>query len=462
LNPVAVLINKAMIEIPPRFAGRAPVGPIPASEKQIRMAQDWPGAQGLAEDVRRYGAWMREEAFKRIGHLYPQVDLPKEHGGGKATVIAWLWARTVKSPNPAFSHVDVPLASTFILSSKAGKESYVQPVIEGDSYHFEVKGGKPPESAKSGTKLARGANFRCLLSDSPIEPQYVKAEGVAGRIGQKLMATVAEGARGRIYLAPSIEMESIACESRPSWRPGVDLSKNSRHMTPKSYGFSTFGDLFTPRQLVAMTTFADLVREVREKVKYDAINESWFDDGQGIENAGTNASAYADAVAVYMAIFLSRMVDLNNNLCQWRSDPAKQHVGHLFSRQAIPMVWDFAEANPLGNSAGGFDKTFSFVPKVFSFFPNNGVGHSSQTSARDQIISEQKIISTDPPYYDNIGYADLSDFFYVWLRRALRQVYPSFVRHHGCPESQKNWWHSFRTVTEARRGSGVFFPKWHD
>ena len=455
LNPVAVLINKAMIEIPPRFAGRAPVGPIPATEKQIKMAQDWTGAQGLAEDVRRYGAWMREEAFTRISHLYPKVDLPKEHGGGKATVIAWLWARTVKSPNPAFSHVDVPLASTFILSSKIGKESYVLPVIDGDNYHFKVKGGKPPESAKSGTKLARGANFRCLLSDSPIEPQYVKAEGVAGRIGQKLMATVAEGARGRIYLAPSIEMESIACESRPSWRPGVDLSKNSRHMTPKSYGFSTFGDLFTPRQLVAMTTFADLVREVREKVKYDAINESWFDDGQGIENAGTNASAYADAVAVYMAIFLSRMVDLNNNLCQWRSDPAKQHVGHLFSRQAIPMVWDFAEANPLGNSAGGFDKTFSFVPKVFSFFPNNGVGHSSQTSARDQIISEQKIISTDPPYYDNVPYADLSDFFYVWLRRALRQIYPVLFSTISVPKYEELVADSFRH--SSKEAAAFFF-----
>ncbi len=455
LNPVAVLINKAMIEIPPRFAGRAPVGPIPVSEKQIKMAQEWSGPQGLAEDVRRYGAWMREEAFKRIGHLYPQVDLPKEHGGGKATVIAWLWARTVKSPNPAFSHVDVPLASTFILSSKTDKENYILPIIDGDVYHFEVKSGKPPESAKSGTKLARGANFRCLLSDSPIDPKYIKAEGVAGRIGQKLMATVAEGARGRIYLAPSIEMESTAGELRPSWRPEVNLAKNSRHMTPNSYGYSTFGDLFTPRQLVAMTTFADLVREVRERVKYDAVNEGWLDDGRGIENAGTNASAYADAVAVYLAIFLSRMVDLNNNLCQWRSDPAKQHVGHLFSRQAIPMVWDFSEANPLGNSAGGFDKTFSFVPKVFPFFPNDGFGHSSQASARGQMISEQKIISTDPPYYDNVPYADLSDFFYVWLRRALRPIYPVLFSTISVPKADELVADSFRH--SSKEAAALFF-----
>jgi putative DNA methylase len=264
LNPVAVLINKAMIEIPPRFAGRAPVGPIPASEKQIRMAQDWPGAQGLAEDVRRYGAWMREEAFKRIGHLYPQVDLPKEHGGGKATVIAWLWARTVKSPNPAFSHVDVPLASTFILFSKAGKESYVQPLIKGDSYRFEVKTATPPENAKRGSKAAgHGANFLCILSGTPISSEYIKSEGSAGRMGSRLMAIVVEGVHGRIYLSPTEVVEDVAKSAQPNWRPELEFAKNSRHMTPWVYGLTRFGDLFTPRQLVALNTFVQLVQEAR-------------------------------------------------------------------------------------------------------------------------------------------------------------------------------------------------------
>src|SRR5881296_3541889 len=222
LNPVAVLINKAMIEIPSKFAGRKPVGPVPQGEKQAALHEDWSGAKGLAEDVRRHGQWMREEAQKRIGHLYPLVEITAEMAqerpdlkplvGKKLTVIAWLWARTVKSPNPAYSHVEVPLASTFMLSTKEGKEAYVEPVVEGDSYRFTVKVGKPinAEQAKNGTKLARGANFRCILSDAPIEPKYIKAEGMAGRMGARLMAVVVEGQRGRGYLSPTKEMEAIA------------------------------------------------------------------------------------------------------------------------------------------------------------------------------------------------------------------------------------------------------------
>lgn len=226
LNPVAVTINKAMIEIPPRFAGRAPVGPIPAGEKQAKLHEDWRGARGLAEDVRRYGAWMRAEAEKRIGHLYPKIEVTAEMVaerpdlkpllGQKLTVIAWLWARTVKSPNPAFSHVDVPLASTFVLSSKAGKEAYVEPIVEGDAYRFTVKLGKPGEAAKRGTKLARGANFECVLSKTPIDGDYIKAEGRAGRMGARLMAIVAEGARGRCI-----------CRRSRSTRPSP--GRHSRH-----------------------------------------------------------------------------------------------------------------------------------------------------------------------------------------------------------------------------------------
>lgn len=232
LNPVAVMINKAMIEIPPKFAGRDPLGPVlPVTDKKSATRdalEDWSGARGLAEDVRRYGVWMREEALKRIGHLYPSAELPKEHGDGKATVIAWLWVRTVKSPNPAFSHVEVPLASTFILSSKAGKDTYVLPVVDGDKYRFEIRVGKPPESAKNGTKLARGANFRCIVSDTPIDPKYIYSEGMAGRIGQKLMAIVAEGARGRIYLPPTEKMEAIAAQAQPEWKPDVAMPENPR------------------------------------------------------------------------------------------------------------------------------------------------------------------------------------------------------------------------------------------
>jgi putative DNA methylase len=447
LNPVAVTINKAMIEIPPRFAGRAPVGPRMPGDKQGKLSEDWSGAKGLAEDVRRYGAWMRAEAEKRIGHLYPQVEITAEIVkerpdlkpllGQKLTVIAWLWARTVKSPNPAFSHADVPLASTFVLSSKTGKESYVQPVVEGDKYRFTVKVGEPPEEAKSGTKLARGANFRCLLSDSPIEPDYIKAEGVAGRMGAMLMAIVAEGARGRVYLAPTAEQEAIARQAQPEWKPETALPDDPRNFWTISYGLTKYGDLFTQRQLVALTTFSDLVGEAIAKVKTDALAAGMPDDGEPLEKLGADATAYAQAVGVYLAFGVVRSSDFWSNLCVWANQPKNELVAHLFGRQAIPMAWDFAEANPFSESGGNFEGNLTYVAKGIDKLPGTTRSYAIQADAQTQSVSSNKVLSTDPPYYDNIGYADLSDYFYVWQRRSLRQIYPNLFATVAVPKAEE-------------------------
>lgn len=441
LNPVAVLINKAMIEIPPKFAGKSPVHPPSPSGRGAGgegalFAKEWKGAQGLAEDVRYYGQWMRDEAEKRIGHLYPKIEVTaemalerpdlKKYVGQKLTVIAWLWARTVKSPNPAFANVDVPLITTYMLANKPGKEAYVEPVIENDGYRFTVRAGKPKDllAAKSGTKLSRGANFQCLMSRTPIASDYIKSESMAGRMGARMMAIVAEGERGRVYIAPSPEHESAAKNAKPEWMPEVTISGSTQYLGVKPYGMDQFSKLYTDRQLTTMTTFSQLVQEVRERVQTDAQVAGIGDDGKQLVDGGKGATAYADAVALYLGVFLSRLVNLNNALCQWRNDPAKEHVGHLFARQAIPMVWDFAEANPLGNSAGGFEKTFDFVPKVLLHLPSGLPGVVQQYDAAQQSISEGKVVSTDPPYYDNVPYADLSDFFYVWLRHALRPIFP--------------------------------------
>ncbi|MGO8820289.1 MAG: DUF1156 domain-containing protein, partial [Desulfomonilaceae bacterium] len=302
LNPVAVMICKALIEIPPKFAGLRPVGPFPASDKQkkIKATQDWSGAKGLAEDVRRYGHWMRKEAFKRIGHLYPQVDLPKDHGGGKANVIAWLWARTVPSPNPAIKGAHVPLVRSFWLCNKKDKETWVEPVIapDGMSYTFEVRKCKDGPSIE-GTVNRNGAT--CILSKSAMPFPYVRYEGQAGRMSERLMAIVAEGAKGRIYLNPTPEMEEIARSAKPSWKPDHALPQNPRDFKTPLYGMPTFADLFTPRQLVALTTFSDLVLEAREKVIADAKVAGMPDDGVGLNDGGTGGTAYGDAVAVYLA-----------------------------------------------------------------------------------------------------------------------------------------------------------------
>ena len=450
LNPVAVLINKAMIEIPPRFAGQAAVNPAVLQEKSL-IERGWTGAQGLAEDVRYYGQWMREEAEKRIGHLYPKVEITEKmvaerpdlgrYKGRKLTVIAWLWARTVKSPNPAFAAVEVPLASTFMLSTKKGKEAYVEPVIENRGYRFTVKVGEPPDAAatKTGTKLSRGANFRCLMSGTPIAPVYIYGEASGGRMGEQLMAIVVEGDRRRVYLSPTRKQEAMARKAEPAWNPEVAMPENPRWFSPPLYGLTTYGDLFTPRQLVALTTFSDLVTEAQGRVERDAIVAGLPDDSIPLRDGGTGAKAYAEAVGVYLAFALSKQADLGNSLCGW--EPLAQCPRHLFGRQAIPMIWDYAEGNPLGNSSGswtvfvdGIVKAFS---KAFESVQTGTSGRSQQTDAGAQSISCEKVVSTDPPYYDNIGYADLSDFFYVWLRRSLRPVFPDLFATLAVPKAEE-------------------------
>lgn len=444
LNPVAVMINKAMIEIPPKFAGRAPVGPIPDGEQQPDMLTDWSGARGLAEDVRRYGHWMREQAFERIGHLYPKVEISAEmvaerpdlkpYEGEQLTVIAWLWARTVKSPNPAFSHVEVPLASSFVLSSKKGKEAWVKPVIDGDNYRFTVQVGEPPAEAKNGTKAAR-ANFNCLISDSPISGDYIKEEGKAGRMGSRLMAIVAEGQRGRVYLSPNPQQAVVAKSAKPEWKPTGDIATRMTGGNCTPYGLTSWGDLFTPRQLVALTTFSDLVQEARSKAIEDAIKAGMADDGIGIAQGGAGAMAYGDALAVYLAFIIEQVCNHSSTICGWNS--ANTQMRSVFARQAIPMSWDFAESNVFCESSGSFHNLFERMIKGFAALGDGKVGVVLQGDATRQTISVNKVVSTDPPYYDNIGYADLSDFFYVWMRRSLRKIYPTLFSTMAVPKAEE-------------------------
>jgi putative DNA methylase len=447
LNPVAVLINKAMIEIPPRFAGRPPVNPEARGEKTL-VAREWRGAQGLAEDVRYYGKWMRHEAEKRIGHLYPKIEVTAEMAKGrpdlkpligkKLTVIAWLWARTVKSPNPAFREVDVPLVSTFMLALKPGKEAYIEPVIEDGGYRFAVRVGKPKDTgaAKNGTKLER-ANFCCLMSGAPITGDYIKAEGQAGRIGARLMATVAEGERGRVYLPPTEVMEVAAQSAKPEWKPEVEFFQQALGFRVGNYGMTKWSDLFTDRQIVALTTLSDLVQDAREGVKHDALVAGLSDDGKPLAASGTGAQAYAEAVGVYLACGISRSADFWSNLCIWANQPKNELVTHLFGRQAIPMAWDFGETNPFSDSGGNFEKNLAYVAKGVDFLPAAGIGHAHQIDAATNGVSSHKVVSTDPPYYDNIGYADLSDYFYVWLRRSQRGVFPDLFATLAVPKAEE-------------------------
>ena len=572
LNPVAVLINKAMIEIPPRFAGRAPVNPDAQAEFARGGQWNGKGAQGLAEDVRYYGQWMRDEAEKRIGHLYPKIEVTaamaaerpalERYVGRKLTVIAWLWARTVKSPNPAFAHVDVPLASTFMLSTKKGKEAYVEPVIEDGGYRFTVKDGAPdtgvskagvtetdasearipeagmlqndalesgvpedgvpgnagvpppsssfprkresmrPENGVSredtgvppaqGTKLGRGANFRCLMSDAPIPGDYIKAEGRAGRMGSRLMAVVAEGDRSRVYLAPTAEQEAAARKAAPEWKPDVEFFQQALGFRVGNYGMTKWSDLFTPRQLVALTTFSDLVTEAMGRVKPDALEaqasrhdragrcpappsgqilypqdrtQSTLTDPRSspphrrkpstvheigvspgtpafpgddlpLRGGGTGTTAYAEAVGMYLAFAVDRLAMTGNTLVRWNA--VGQKAQHCFGRQAFPMVWDYAEPNFLATATGSIDAAITCAVDPLAVpMSMQTTGASDQADATVWITSSTRVISTDPPYYDNVGYADLSDFFYVWLRRTLRPIFPGLFTTLAVPKAEE-------------------------
>ncbi|MEI7636572.1 MAG: DUF1156 domain-containing protein [Syntrophus sp. (in: bacteria)] len=445
LNPVAVLINKAMIEIPPMFAGKPPMNP--EARGEIGSGTGWKGAQGLAEDVRYYGKWMRDEAEKRIGHLYPKIEISEEmakersdlkpYMGRKFTIIAWIWTRTVKSPNPAFANVDVPLASTFMLSSKAGKEAYVEPVIENGGYRFTVKVGKPKEAelTKRGMTAGKRNGFLCLMSGTPMDYDYIRGEGMVGRIGTRLLAIVADGDRGRIYLPPDKAMEAVAHSAKPEWKPETPLHGKCR-VNVSLYGLDIYGDLFTPRQLVAMTTFSDLVHEARARVKHDALAADLPDDGLPLNSGGTCATGYADAVGVYLACGISRASDYWNSTATW--EPGGGFVAHAFTRQAIAMVWDFAESSPFSDSSGNWSSTcMEWVERVVQNLVPGNVGTVQLADAQTQGISADRIVSTDPPYYDNIAYADLSDYFYVWLRRSLKPVFPDLFTTLAVPKAEE-------------------------
>lgn len=408
-----MLINKALIEIPPRWADYPPVHP--EAENRTR----WKGAEGLAEDVRRYGKWMRDEAEARIGHLYPKATLPD---GTKATVIAWIWARTVTCPNPACG-ATMPLVRSFWLGKKKGKEAWVRPSVEGRGIRFEIgRGAGGPDV--EGTVGRTAAT--CLCCEVGVPLAHVRAEGQAGRIGAQLMAVVAEGDRQREYLPPIEEHEEAANLPVPESTPISDLPARALSFRVQAYGMDQHWKLFTSRQLTALTTFSDLVVEVRTRVVTAA---------SGVGLPPDEASGYGDAVATYIAFAVDRLVNEHSTICTWASHGTKEHVRGTFARQALPMTWDYAEAAPFAESTGSLGDSIGRVAEVLGHISPCAAGSAVQADAR--VAPLGALCSTDPPYYDNIGYADLSDFFYVWLRRSLAPVYPELFGTMVTPKSEE-------------------------
>ncbi|CAK0747638.1 putative DNA methylase [uncultured Gammaproteobacteria bacterium] len=459
LNPVAVMIGKAMIEIPPKFKDKPPIHP----GNPVRGFGQYKNAEGLAEDVKYYGEWMRDRAFERIGHLYPQVDLPKEYGGGKATVIAWIWARTVASPDPAFGGAHVPLISSYVLSSKTGKKNFIHPVVNKGtaSYGFEIKTGdfSKAELEKAGlrTKPGKAQDFLCLLSGYPIPRNYIRDEGRSGRLGLRLIAVVAEGRNSRIYLPGSEQISHVAALAGQNDEVALARQTFLSGSTPtramitggvcSAYGLDEWGKLFIDRQILLFLTLGDLLDDVRRKVADDINASPSESDSVGLASGGVGSRAYAESVSVYLAFAINRSVDRGSSICTWDSSPKMEALRNTFARQALPMTWDFAEGNPFSDASGNFLGNVDWVAKVVERFSPAQSGSLTNADAQTVVMPKYSVISTDPPYYDNIGYADLSDFFYCWMRRSLRPVFPDAFGVLATPKAEE------LVATQFRHGS---------
>lgn len=429
LNPVAVMINKAMIEIPPRFAGQAPVNP--EARTQLDNDQTWSGATGLAEDVRFYGERMKQRAFQRIGHLYPMVSVPREMGGGETTAIAWIWTRTVKCPNPACG-CDMPLMKSFDISTKKGNEWHIDVNFdEALKPTFRVNKGK--SRLKEGTVKRTGGT--CLRCGTSIDFPYIRDAGKNGNLKSYLACIVAEGKHGRIYLSPDIAHINAGDVSKPDDYPHGSLPNNPRNFNTPIYGMNDFSDHFTNRQLTMLTTLCELIPETMSEIERDACSAGIADDHVSLKDGGFGAHAYSEAVGVYLSFVVDKMTDYHSSVCSWHTSGEKMR--NTFGRQALPMVWDYAEGNPFCTSSGSFSNMLDWVYKCVLGFPGSSKGEASQFNAEEDCGLREIMVSTDPPYYDNIVYADLADFFYIWLRRSLSSVYPDLFRTMLVPKAEE-------------------------
>lgn len=444
LNPVAVMIGKAMIEIPPKFKGWKPIHPGAVDKLSYR------NAEGLAEDAKYYGEWMRKQAWERIGDLYPEIELPKGHGGGKATIIAWIWARTVASPDPSMGGTHVPLSSSYVLSSKKDSPAVIDVVVDRASktYEFRIRTqgitDREIEVLKNGSRAGKAADFICAVTQTPITRDYIQDEGKAGRLGRTLMAVVADTSRGRIFVEPSLargeqlttKQQTLVKQARETFLSGATPTRAMiTGGVCSAYGLSTWGSLFTDRQLLGLLTYAELVEEVRLEIEQDGLARGLPDDRTPLRDGGAGAKAYAEAVSVYLGLAVSRLSDIQNSLCRWES--SKTQVRNLFGRQAIPMVWDYGENNIFGDAAGDYRTSLGSIVKTIERFEPSTAGSSVDGDAQAATYPPNAIISTDPPYYDNIGYADLSDFFFCWVKSSLRSIYPNLFGVISTPKTEE-------------------------
>lgn len=451
LNPVAVLISKATIEIPARFEGSRPVGPDANTKraKRLSLSGDWPATTGLAEDIRRYGDLMQIRARERLGSLYSKVEVTRRmaanrpeletYVGKRLTVLAWLWTRTVQCPNPACA-AEMPLLSSLVLASKPGKEAYLNPIVEGKRVRFSIQSEAPRsvEDPKKGFKRGISGIFECAVCETVTTRDYVAEQAMAHGLGTMQTAVVAEGERARVYLPPEVSLLPPGIPQVESPALDIELAPNPRDVWCRNFGLLRPRDLFTPRQLASLRALCEIVGDVQRQVLKDAIAQGFLNDERPLRSGGSGALAYSEGVATFLAFVVEKMTEAHSTLCTWSSAPKNELVVSTFRRHALPMTWDFAEANPMADSSGSLSKTVDAVARVVDMaLVACPEGQVQQLDACSQSLSGGKVVSTDPPYYDNVGYADLSDYFYAWLRQTLRTTYPDLFSTLAAPRSEE-------------------------
>ncbi len=447
LNPVAVAINKATVEIPSIFSNSQPVNP---DSNLLDRANGFHQAQGMATDVMFYGEQLKKIVYKKIGRYYPKVCQTNSKQGEKCTVIAWIWCRTTKCSNPVCG-CTMPLANSFVLSKKKGKEAWVEPYYEDDKLKFKVHNGTCPKD-KASIKRGRSAVFECPKCGEITTDAYIKRMAKNGKLSKQLMAIIAENKNGRVFVEPSDEQECAANIKRPDKYPDGTMSTNPRWFSPPAFGMTQFSDLFTNRQLNMLVTFCESLPEVKAEIETDAIKAGFKNDHISLESGGSGALAYAEAISVYLAFAIDREANYSSSLNAWSGD----FIIQTFGRQALPMVWDFAESNPFSNSTGNWTGAINWIVRAMYNFPAGEGGKAKQFDAQSDCGMRNAIISTDPPYYDNIGYADLSDYFYIWLRENLKDVYPSLFQTMLVPKREELVAIPYRFEGDSKRAKSFF------
>lgn len=419
LNPVAVLAARALLQVPDRFAGRPACHPGAAAAGGGRL-------EGLVADVRAYAADVGAAAHAAIGEAYP----PDAAG---RPVVAWIWARTAPCPNPACG-LPMPLLHAFTLAAPPARPAWLLPGAGDGPWRV---GGPGDPSPPPGTVTRTAA--RCLHCGTLHPLRAIRERARDGGLGQRLVCLVVRTGRGKAYAEADAVQAQRAAQVRAPGGPDTDLPEAALGFGTANYGLRRHRDLWTPRQLLALGTFSEQVRAIRARASADARRAGW-PDGEPLRAGGRGALAYGEAVSLYLALALDRAAARWCTFARWHR--TRENVEHPFATPGLPMPWDFAEANPFAETAGGWGAAVEAVARALAAAPAAEADVPPAECVQADAASPAPgrggmLVCTDPPYFDKVPFADTADLFYVWLRPTIGDVYPDLFRTVLTPKAEE-------------------------